>query len=271
MTSPDGEAVAPNKRPEESVSAGSLVARDVTVRFGAIVALEAVSLESSQGEILGLIGPNGAGKTTLINVLSGFQRTTRGAVRIGHRDITNEPAPRRARHGLARTFQAARLFSALTVAENLEVYASTIHRRRSQSRALVAELLEAGDLTRVADVRASALPQGLERRVALMRSLALLPTHLLLDEPAAGLDDIETAELAQLIQDLPRRFGCGVLLVEHDMRLIMSVCDRIQVLNYGRTLCVGTPEQVSADPEVREAYLGKPAEGTASKVGGGGA
>jgi branched-chain amino acid transport system ATP-binding protein len=266
MTPADVEP--PSKGTREPISLGPLIARDVTVRFGAIVALEAVSLEAAQGEILGLIGPNGAGKTTLINVLSGFQRPTSGAVVVGDRDVTHEPASRRARNGLARTFQAARLFSALTVAENLEVYASTNHRRRSRCRELVAELLDAGNLMQVATIRAGSLPQGLERRVALMRSLALQPAYLLLDEPAAGLDDVETGELAQLILGLPRRFGCGVVLVEHDMRLIMRVCHRIQVLNYGRTLCIGTPKQVSADPEVREAYLGKPGDRVAGKVGG---
>jgi branched-chain amino acid transport system ATP-binding protein len=240
--------------------ADALSARAVTVRFGEIVALEAVSLDVSPGEILGLIGPNGAGKTTLLNVLSGFQRPTSGSVTIGGQDITNSSASRRAKYGLARTFQATRLFSALTVAENLEVYASTIHLRGSRARQLVTELLEAGGLTEFAAVRAGALPQGLERRVALMRSLALQPTHLLLDEPAAGLDDVETDELARLILDLAKQFGCGLVLVEHDMRLIMRVCHQIQVLNYGRTLCIGTPEEVSADPQVREAYLGKPAD-----------
>jgi branched-chain amino acid transport system ATP-binding protein len=268
MTPADVETIPPSKGTREPISLGPLTARDVTVRFGAIVALEAVSLEAVQGEILGLIGPNGAGKTTLINVLSGFQRPTSGSVAIGDRDVTHEPASRRARHGLARTFQAARLFSALTVAENLEVYASTIHRRRSRCRGLVAELLDAGNLMQVATIRAGSLPQGLERRVALMRSLALQPAYLLLDEPAAGLDDVETGELAQLILGLPGRFGCGIVLVEHDMRLIMRVCHRIQVLNYGRTLCIGTPKRVSADPQVREAYLGKPGDRVAGKVGG---
>jgi branched-chain amino acid transport system ATP-binding protein len=270
MTSADAETLSSSRGTREPISAGSLNARDVTVRFGAIVALEAVSLDASPGEILGLIGPNGAGKTTLINVLSGFQRPTSGSVSIGGRDVTNEPASGRARHGLARTFQAARLFSTLTVAENLEVYASTIERRRSRSHALVDDLLEAGNLNEAADLRAGSLPQGLERRVALMRSLALRPTYLLLDEPAAGLDDVETAELAKLILELPSRFGCGIVLVEHDMRLIMRVCHRIQVLNYGRTLCIGTPEQVSANPQVREAYLGKLNDRAAAKVGGDG-
>lgn len=268
MTAAFAGPMSPVASRREPSSVGSLIAKEVTVRFGAIVALETVSLAAQGAEILGLIGPNGAGKTTLLNVLSGFQRPTSGSVSIGNRDITNKPASSRARLGLARTFQSARLFSALTVAENLEVYATTIYRRRSRSRGLVGELLEAGHLTAVAGVRAASLPQGLERRVALMRSLALQPTHLLLDEPAAGLDDVETNELAHLISGLPGRFGCGIVLVEHDMRLIMRVCHRIQVLNYGRTICIGTPQQVSADPEVREAYLGKPSGRAAGAADG---
>jgi branched-chain amino acid transport system ATP-binding protein len=245
--------VAAAKRPAE---AGSLFADGVTVRFGAISALDSVSLQLAPREILGLIGPNGAGKTTLLNVLSGVQRPTVGTVRIGARDITALPVERRVRHGVARTFQAARLFPALTVAENIEVYASTLHGKRSQARRVADEMLEAGGLSHVAECVAADLPQGLERRVAMMRSLALHPDYLLLDEPAAGLDDIETDELAELIHALPARFGCGVLLVEHDMRLIMSVCHRIHVLNYGRTLSIGSPEEISADPQVRTAYLG---------------
>ena len=245
---------------------GPLSARDITVRFGEIVALEDVSLEVASHEILGLIGPNGAGKTTLVNVLSGFVRSSSGSVYVGSKDITHVSASRRAVHGLARTFQAAQLFSALTVAENLEVYASTIHRRRSQALALVDELLDAGDLVEVADLPAGLLPQGLERRVALMRSLALQPTHLLLDEPAAGLDDVETNELANLISGLTHRFGCGLVLVDHDMRLIMRVCHRIQVLNYGCTLFIGTPEQVSAHPDVREAISARTTGASIIKV-----
>jgi branched-chain amino acid transport system ATP-binding protein len=248
-----GSRVAHTREP---TSVGSLVARNITVRFGEITALEAISLEVAPGEILGLIGPNGAGKTTLVNVLSGVQRPTEGSVHIAKRDITQLSVSQRACHGLARTFQSARLFSALTVAENIEVYASTIHKRRSQARELVAELIDAGDLSAVANTRAGALPQGLERRVALMRSLALRPSHLLLDEPAAGLDDVETDELEHLISSLSERFGCGVLLIEHDMRLIMRACHRIHVLNYGRTLSVGSPDEVAANQEVRAAYLG---------------
>jgi ABC-type branched-subunit amino acid transport system ATPase component len=258
---------AANKR--EPRRAGSLVARNISVRFGEITALEAVTLEVAPGEILGLIGPNGAGKTTLVNVLSGVQPPTEGSVWIAERDITQLAVSKRAQHGLARTFQSARLFAALTVAENLEVYASTIHRSRAKARELVAELLEAGDLKSVADTRASALPQGLERRVALMRSLALRPSHLLLDEPAAGLDDVETDEMERLISSLSTHFGCGVLLIEHDMRLIMRACHRIHVLNYGRTLSVGTPAEVAADPEVRAAYLGGRAETPIKKASGG--
>jgi branched-chain amino acid transport system ATP-binding protein len=132
----------------------------------------------------------------------------------------------------------------------------------------VKELLKAGDLKAVADTRASALPQGLERRVALMRSLALRPSHLLLDEPAAGLDDVETDEMERLISSLSTRFGCGVLLIEHDMRLIMRACHRIHVLNYGRTLCVGTPDKVATNPEVRAAYLGARVEAPKQAING---
>lgn len=247
---------------------GPLVARDISVRFGEITALEKVSLEVSPREICGLIGPNGAGKTTLVNVLSGVQRPTEGTVHIGRHDITCLPVSSRADYGLARTFQSARRFSALTVAENIEVYASTVRPRRAQARQLVTELLEAGGLTAVASTRAGTLPQGLERKVALMRSLALRPAHLLLDEPAAGLDDAETDELEQLISSLPGRFGCSVLLIEHDMRLIMRACHRIHVLNYGKTLSFGTPDEISANPDVRAAYLGGRSDAPANKMPG---
>jgi len=245
-----------NAQSREPTGVGSLVARNVSVRFGEITAVENVSLEVAAGEILGLIGPNGAGKTTFVNVISGVQRPTEGSVHIAGRDITHLSVAARASQGLARTFQSARLFSALTVAENIEVYASTVRSRRDDARALVAELLEASALQHVANMRAGELPQGLERKVALTRSLALEPSHLLLDEPAAGLDDVETDELEKLISSLPQKFGCGVLLIEHDMRLIMRACHRIHVLNYGKTLCVGTPDEVAANAEVKAAYLG---------------
>lgn len=249
-----------------SAQAGPLSARGVTVRFGEIVALEDVSLEVAPLEIVGLIGPNGAGKTTLVNVLSGVQQPSSGSVHVGAHDITRSPVSSRARYGLARTFQSARLFAALTVAENIEVYASSVFPSRTRARALARDLLDIGALSGVADTRASDLPQGLERKVALMRSLALRPSHLLLDEPAAGLDDVETEALERLISQLPGQFGCGVLLIEHDMRLIMKACHRVQVLNNGRTLAVGTPAEVSANQDVRTAYLGGALNGAVGDV-----
>ncbi len=233
----------------------------VSVRFGGNMALADVSLTAESGQVVGLIGPNGAGKTTLFNVITGLQPSTEGRVVLGERDITRLSPTKRARLGLARTFQRLELFTMLTVRENIAV-AADIHRRWSRAKIDVdvqtAEILERIGLTEVADLRVTALPTGQGRLVEMGRALACDPKVLLLDEPAAGQDDAETERFSALLRQLAGE-GVAVILVEHDMKLVMQVCDVIHVLNYGRMLAVGTPDEIRNHDAVREAYLGQPA------------
>jgi len=233
-----------------------LLAKNVTVRFGGVTALDDVTLSLAPGEILGLIGPNGAGKTTLVNVLSGFQRPNAGRVCIGAKDATGIPSFRYALAGVARTFQAVRLFLGMTVAENVEVSCVNTGMSRSAARARAAELLSWGKLSDKADRTASTLSYGDERRVGLIRALALRPKFLLLDEPAAGLNATEAEELRDLIGHVQEVFDCAVLLIEHNMALVMNICHRLHVLDGGRTIATGTPAEVQASPAFRQAYLG---------------
>ena len=234
----------------------SLKAKGVVVHFSGIKAVDGVELELKRGEILGLIGPNGAGKTTLVNAITGFQPMMAGTVFLAGRDASGWSPDRLAREGLARTFQNARLFGGLTAFENIEVGALGVERGREAARQLAWHLLERLGLERSADIAASALPYGMERRLAIARALATRPRFLLLDEPAAGLNEVEGDELISVIQVVRDEFGCGVLVIDHDMRLIMGLCERIQVLDHGRTICLGNPQEVVADPRVIEAYLG---------------
>jgi branched-chain amino acid transport system ATP-binding protein len=233
-----------------------LAARAVSVRFGGLVAVDDVSRTLERGEILGLIGPNGAGKTTLVNVLSGFQRPHAGEIRVGDWECT-----RLTRHGfpgagIARTFQAVRLFKNLTISENVEASYVANGANRREARRRAAAVLEELGLSRQAHLNASALSYGDERRVGLARALALDPKFLLLDEPAAGLAPAEADSLRALITGLRDRFGCGILVIEHNMALVMNLCERIHVLDGGRTIAAGSPESIRANPEVRRAYLG---------------
>jgi branched-chain amino acid transport system ATP-binding protein len=230
---------------------------EVSVAFSGVPALEDIDLELSRGEILGLIGPNGAGKTTLINVASGYAEPQHGRVTVDGRDVTGAAPERFARSGVGRTFQAVRLFGRLTVRENVEVAALASGQRRGVARERAARLLEEFGLTSRADDAAASLPYGEERRLALARSLGATPDFLLLDEPAAGLNESETDRLTHAIAEIPERYDCGVLVVEHDMRLIMGLSHRIHVLAHGRTIAIGSPEQVRNDPVVVESYLGK--------------
>jgi branched-chain amino acid transport system ATP-binding protein len=235
-----------------------LEVRSVSVRFGGKLAVDDVDLTAEAGRITGLIGPNGAGKTTLFNVISGLQPPTRGQVVLEGNDITGLPPFKRARLGLARTFQRLELFGALTARQNIQVGAG-IARRGSTTRhsatATAAALLTRLGLDAVADVRADALPTGQARLLELGRALATEPRLLLLDEPAAGQDEDETEHFADLLRDLAAE-GIGVLLVEHDMQLVMGVCEHIHVLDFGRLMAAGTPDQVRADEAVLAAYLG---------------
>lgn len=238
--------------------AAGLVARGVSVSFEGLVALEAVDLSLARGEILGLIGPNGAGKTTLVNVLTGFQDCDSGTVLADGQLIAGLPAHRVARAGVMRTFQAARLFSDFSVRENVELAALATGLSRRAAAELARELLDLLGVAHRADVRASTLSYGEERLVGIARALSGRPRYLLLDEPAAGLSPVEAADLVHAIAAIRDRTGCGILVIEHNMQLIMDVCDRVTVLARGRIIATGTPQQVQSDAEVRVSYLGQP-------------
>jgi branched-chain amino acid transport system ATP-binding protein len=236
----------------------ALEVRNVSVRFGGHLALHDVGLTAEAGRITGLIGPNGAGKTTLFNVICGLQPPTRGQVAIDGRDVTRLLPYRRARAGLARTFQRLELFSLLTVRGNVRVAASAAHRRGGVER-VVDEILDRVGLRALADVRADELPTGHARLVELARALASQPRVLLLDEPASGQDEQETESVAGLLRSLASDDGIAVLLVEHDMQLVMRTCEWVHVLDFGEVLASGTPSEIQHDERVVEAYLGSPA------------
>jgi ABC-type branched-subunit amino acid transport system ATPase component len=233
-----------------------LEARGVSVRFEGLTALDRVDLGVRSGEILGLIGPNGAGKTTFVNVVTGFQRPDSGSVRLAGAEVTHWAAHRIARAGLARTFQSVRLFPDLTVSENLEIAAVAHGAGRAEARRRADEILSLLGLEVHAGRRAADLPYGDERWVGVARALAAKPKFLLMDEPAAGLNEVEARHLHHAVKMIRERFGCGILMIEHNMTLIMGLCDRVHVLEQGRTIAVGTPAEVAGNAEVRRAYLG---------------
>jgi branched-chain amino acid transport system ATP-binding protein len=218
-----------------------------------------VTLELRRGEVLGLIGPNGAGKSTLVNVISGFDRPTHGRVSFEGRDVTRWRASRRGRNGLARTFQHSHAFRGLTVRENVEVSALGAGASPRQAARRAGEVLELLGLDAHADVSAAALAHGDERRLGVARALVTEPRYVLLDEPAAGLPEAEVPEFAAVVRSLRDDHGAGVLLIDHNMALIMDVCDRIQVLDQGQTLAEGTPVEIRANLDVAAAYLGESA------------
>ena len=218
-----------------------------------------MSLELQPGEVVGLIGPNGAGKSTLVNVLSGFDRPTTGSVELEGRDVTRWPAHRRGRHGLARTFQHSHAFRSLTVRENVEVSALGVRTSARRAAERAAELLELLGLTSYADSPAASLAHGDERRLGVARALATEPRFVLMDEPAAGLPEAEVPGFAAVVRSVRDEHGAGVLLIDHNMSLIMAVCDRIQVLDQGRTLAQGTPAEIRSNIDVAAAYLGESA------------
>ncbi|MER6812054.1 ABC transporter ATP-binding protein [Actinomadura nitritigenes] len=233
----------------------------VTVRFAGLCALDDVDLELHHGEILGLIGPNGAGKTTLLNVLSGFQRPTTGEVEFDDRLITGWDPPRRARAGISRTFQDVGLFPHMTVLENCAAAVIGCGGKWATAYARASQALEWLDLVQYADILARDLPYGIQRRVGMARGLSARPKVLLLDEPAAGLNDDESAAMARTVRRIHEEIGCGIIVIEHDVPVILGLCDRVHVLDHGVTLRVGTPDEIRTDPEVVSAYLGAEAMG----------
>jgi branched-chain amino acid transport system ATP-binding protein len=235
----------------------ALRATAVSRSFAGVDALRDVSLELRRHEVLGLIGPNGAGKTTLVNVLSGFDFPSAGSVKLEGRDITSWSPHRRGRNGLARTFQHSRSFAELSVRENVEVAALGSGVRPGAARRRAARLLELLGLEAYAEQPAGILAHGDERKLGVARALATEPRFLLLDEPAAGLPEAEVPEFASVVRSVRDEHEAGVLLIDHNMALVMDVCDRIQVLDQGRTLAEGAPAEIRANLDVAAAYLGE--------------
>jgi branched-chain amino acid transport system ATP-binding protein len=233
-----------------------MVAEGIRVHFEGVRAVDGVDLTLEQGRIMGLIGPNGAGKTTFMNAVSGFVELTTGRVALNGTDVTGWSPQRLVAHGLVRTFQDVATFPSLSVFENIELGALGAGLSRRGARARASELIQSLGLGKVARLRASALPHGEERRVGIARALAVGPRFLLLDEPAAGLDDAESLALTETIAKFREELQCGVLLVEHDMRIIFRVCEQIQVLDYGKSIALGSPEEIRSDRRVIAAYLG---------------
>ncbi|MDQ6730075.1 MAG: ATP-binding cassette domain-containing protein, partial [Actinomycetota bacterium] len=237
-------------------SEGSLRTTDVSRSFDGVQALQGVSLQIERHEVVGLIGPNGAGKTTLINLITGFDLPSSGKIELGDEDVTRWRAVRRARAGLARTFQHGHLFGSLSVAENIQLAALGVGMSPRGARQVCEELLGALELRGHAHLSAAALAHGDEQKVGVARALASRPRYVLLDEPAAGLSEADIDSFCSLVRRVRDDFEAGVLLVDHNMAVIMDVCDRIYVLDQGRTLAEGPPAEIRRNIDVTAAYLG---------------
>lgn len=237
----------------------SLAATDLSVEFSGLLALDRVSLSVSPGEIVGLIGPNGSGKTTLVNAITGQAPLAGGRVMLGDEQISGLPPRQIALRGISRSFQIVRLFNNMTVLENIESSALARGGRLRAARAKAKELIGEFGLSARADDLAGSLSYGDKRRVEMARALAADPAFLLLDEPAAGMNETESEALLHILSDLPHSRGLGLLIIDHDMPLIMRLCNRLHVLASGRTIAQGSAEEVRSNPAVIEAYLGSEA------------
>jgi len=244
-------ALKENGRPGDTLRAAA-----VSRSFEGLAALDNVTLELHRHEVVGLIGPNGAGKTTLVNIVSGFDFPTAGTVELGGRDVTRWSPSRRGRAGLARTFQHSRSFRGLSVRENVEVAALGVRATSREARRRADRLLDLLGLRQRSSAQADSLPHGDERKLGVARALASNPRFVLLDEPAAGLPEAEVPEFAAMVRSIRDDFKAGVLLIDHNMSLVMAVCDRMQVLDQGKTLAEGPPGEIRANLDVAAAYLG---------------
>jgi branched-chain amino acid transport system ATP-binding protein len=238
----------------------ALTVEQVSVSFDGLKALSNVTLEVPSARITGLIGPNGAGKTTMVNVMTGFQKPTSGRIALDGEDIGGLPAHEVRRRGVARTFQSGRLFGELSVADNLEVTGVGLGLSRREAGAMAYEMLDWIGISHLAERQAGGLPYTDERRVAIGRALIRQPKYLLLDEPAAGMSAEEAAGLSELIRKAVAEFGCGVLLIEHNIGLVLTVCDDITVLDSGEVIERGAPALIKASEKVRHAYMGTQAD-----------
>ncbi|MGH2843504.1 MAG: ABC transporter ATP-binding protein [Solirubrobacteraceae bacterium] len=255
------------RRPHAHADEGVLRAVGVTRSFDGVQALTEVDMELARAEILGLIGPNGAGKTTLVNVVTGFDFPTRGRVELEGRNITRWKTHMRGRAGLARTFQATHAFRGLSVRENIEVAALGVGVSARVARQRATNLIGELGLSGRAEQLAQALPHGVERKLGVARALATEPRFVLLDEPAAGLTETEVPELASVVESVRAHNGAGVLLIDHNVPLIMQVCSRVQVLDQGRVIALGTPDEILRNADVASAYLGSEAGKGTGEVG----
>ncbi|HEY8497600.1 MAG TPA: ABC transporter ATP-binding protein [Limnochordales bacterium] len=249
-----------------------LEVRGVSISFGGLKAVDRVDMDVAEGEIAGLIGPNGAGKTTVFNLITGLYAPDEGSIVFRGQAIHGQPPHRITELGVARTFQNIRLFGTASALENVMMarhcrtrsgslaaifFTRAFRQEEAKTRVRALELLEFVGLADVRDVRAADLPYGLQRRLEIARALATEPQLLLLDEPAAGMNETESESLMQLIRRIRDELGTTVLLIDHDMRVVMGLCDTITVLNFGRRLAHGRPDEVRSNPDVIEAYLGR--------------